>query len=171
MLTSRPGKSSHPRGFTLIELAVVLFIVSLILWTALPKISLLSSESIEEFMRKVVFHIESTLEDALFEAQGGKITVKITDGAIEGYRSDEEGKLQKKWSLKMPEHLSITSVTTNFGKSYTIEDVDIPVSAMGYIPKTFIVVEEEEELKSHTITVNPFTGRVEIIDGTITEKM
>lgn len=171
MRTSRPGKSNHPRGFTLIELAVVLFIVSLILWTALPKISFVSSDSIEEFMRKMVLRIESTLEDALFQSQGGKITVKIADGTIEGYRYREEGELLKNWSLKLPDRFSITSVTTNFGKSYTTEDVDIPFSPMGYIPKTLIVVEEKEEPSSQTIRINPFTGKVEIIDGIVTEKM
>ncbi len=171
MRTSRPWMSNHPRGFTLIELAVVLFIISLILWTALPKVSIVSSESSEEFMRKLAVHVESMLEDALFSSQEGRIAVRISERTIEGYRTAEEGELTKRWSLQVPDSLSITSVTTNFGKNYVTEDAEIPVSPMGYVPRTLIVVEEKEEQKSHTITINPFTGRVEITDGTVTEKM
>lgn len=169
MQTSHPGKSNQLSGFTLIELAVVLFILSLILWTALPKISAVTKDDIGEFMRKTALHIESTMEKALFESAGGKITIKIADGTIEGYRQGEEGNLLMNWSVKLPESHTITSVTTNFGKSYSAEDVDIPYSHMGYIPRTLIVVSSVEERKDQTITINPFTGKVEIIDGIITE--
>lgn len=171
MATSRHGKSKGRCGFTLIELAVVLFIISLLIWTVLPKISIVAKEGIEEFTRKTALHIETTMEEALFESKGGKITVRIGDGIIEGYRSNEEGDLLKNWSLTLPETHTIASVTTNFGKRYTADDVDIPYSPMGALPRTLIIIEEKEGTSAQTILINQFTGKVEISDGIATEKI
>lgn len=167
--TSPRGKSDGKGGFTLIEIAVVLFILSLVLLTALPRVSLISSGGAEGFMRKAALRIEQTLEDAIFESRGGQLLVNIPEGVIQGYRSDGE-ELVMNWSLELPESLMITSVTTNFGKEYLTEEVIIPYSNMGFIPRTFITVKEEDFLEAHTITINSFTGKVSIDVGTVDEQ-
>lgn len=164
-----PGVNRERKGFTLIELSVVLFILSLVMLTVLPKISRLAGESSGDALRKIALNIETTLEGAVFESATGEIIIDIPGGSIKDMRG--EGKDEARiWSTSLPSHLTILSVLTNFGKSYRNEKVRIPYASTGYMPRTSIYLKEKEEDKSYTVQINPFTGKVSILEGIVTEK-
>ncbi len=166
---SPPGENREKRGFTLIELSVVLFILALVLLTVLPKISRFTGESSRDALRRVALSIETTLEEAVFESAMGQIVIDIPGGSLKDMRREGEEEVSI-WSASLPSHLSILSVTTNFGKSYRNEKVRIPYASTGYMPRTSIYLKEKEGEKSYTLQINPFTGKVSVLNGIVTEK-
>ncbi len=123
------GENRDTWGFTLIELAVVMFIISLVLWTALPKITTFGSGGVPDTLRGIASRLENTMEEAVFESAGGIIVINMARGSIKDMRGKGKDKM-KVWSAILPDTLSIQGVTSNFGKEYRDTEVSITDSSM-----------------------------------------
>ena len=141
MQISIPGKNNGNLAFTLIELSVVLFLISLILWTVLPKLSVLSGEDNGKFLRKMAARLELTMEEAIFTAKGGRIEINISEGLIESYTG--EGK-EKRKSVKLDfyERLKVGDRIKKYFFSFTYEvnnEKINPVTAPRFLFQTTLI--------------------------------
>ncbi|MDP2658033.1 MAG: prepilin-type N-terminal cleavage/methylation domain-containing protein, partial [Candidatus Deferrimicrobium sp.] len=79
MGTSTPGTPSN-RGFTLVELAVVLFVLGLVLWVALPRLSRVGEPDRDTVFRALSAASEAAYDLSLFEKRETRLVLHPSDG-------------------------------------------------------------------------------------------
>lgn len=80
-------KSSR-RGFTLVELAVVLFVLGLVLWVALPRLSHIGEPDRDTVFRTLSAGSESAYDLSLFEKRETRLVLQPSAGTYEFRRPD-----------------------------------------------------------------------------------
>src|SRR3990172_1982768 len=90
MGTSTPGTDSRgpARGFTLVELAVVLFVLGLVLWVALPRLSRIGEPGRDAVFRALSGASEAAYDLSLFEKRETRLVLHPSDGTYEFLHPD-----------------------------------------------------------------------------------
>jgi prepilin-type N-terminal cleavage/methylation domain-containing protein len=155
-------------GFTLIEFSVVLFVLGLLLWIVIPRVSSVAGITRNTVFRQIAAGSEEAFDTALFEKQEVRLVIDPAGGTYR-FQSTE------KRSAPLPpgelsEDLSITGVR--------VEGEDRPpdvVTEIRYLPggripafRIFFRESGEERNPSEwTLRVNPFDGSVDVLEGNI----
>ena len=79
MRISTPGTRSSP-GFTLIELSIVLFVLGLLLWLVVPRISSVAGPSRDTVFREIAAGSEAAFDTALFEKREVRLVIDPSAG-------------------------------------------------------------------------------------------
>jgi prepilin-type N-terminal cleavage/methylation domain-containing protein len=168
MGTSTPGTPS--RGFTLVELAVVLFVLGLVLWVALPRLSHVGEPDRDAVFRALSGASEAAYDLSLFEKRETRLVLRPTDGTYEFVHPDrpDEGKR----TLEFGSRLSVTGIL--------IEGVDRPLdipTEIRYLPggrvaaaRIFLRDDGGGNTPSQwTLRLSPFDGSMKVLEGTVRE--
>lgn len=167
MRISPPGKPNS-RGFTFIELAVVLFVLGLVLWLVVPRVATVVGPDRNTVFRKIAAGSEAAFDTALFEKQEVRLTIDPASGICRfGLPGKDAGAPS---AADLPEGLHITGVR--------IENEDQPPDVVttirylpgGKIPAFRIFFHEDGEgtdARDWTLRVNPFDGSVDILEGEV----
>jgi len=169
MGTSTPGTPSKG-GFTLVELAVVLFVLGLVLWVALPRLSHVGEPDRDTVFRALSAGSEAAYDLSLFEKRETRLVLHPTDGTYEFVRPDLPA--EEKRPLQFGSRLSVTGIL--------IEGVDRPLdipTEIRYLPggrvaaaRIFLRDEGGGTLPSlWTLRLSPFDGSIRILEGTVRE--
>ena len=174
MGTSTPGTPSRgpgpPRGFTLVELAVVLFVLGLVLWVALPRLSRLGEPDRDTVFRALSAGSEAAYDLSLFEKRETRLVLHPTDGTYQFLHPDRP--TEEKRTLEFGSRLSVTGIRIE-GED---RDLDIPTE-IRYLPggrvtsvQIFFRDTGGGNLPSEwTLRLNPFDGSMRILEGTVRE--
>ncbi len=171
MRTSIPGtRSSPPRGFTLIELAVVLFVLGLLLWLAAPRFSALTGKSREDRFREFAAGSEEAFDLSLFGKREVRLVVDPAGGT---------------WQYRIPDPPGSPPSPSPFGEGVSVSGIriegedrppdlvtEIPYRPGGRVPETRIFLAERgpgEKAAEWTLRIRPADGSVEILDGRVLE--
>ena len=169
MGTSTPGTPSKG-GFTLVELAVVLFVLGLVLWVALPRLSHVGEPDRDTVFRALSAGSEAAYDLSLFEKRETRLVLHPTDGTYEFVRPDLPA--EEKHPLQFGSRLSVTGIL--------IEGVDRPLdipTEIRYLPggrvaAARIFLRDEGGGISPslwTLRLSPFDGSIRILEGTVRE--
>ena len=169
MGTSTPGTPSKG-GFTLVELAVVLFVLGLVLWVALPRLSHVGEPDRDTVFRALSAGSEAAYDLSLFEKRETRLVLHPTDGTYEFVRPDLPA--EEKRPLQFGSRLSVTGIL--------IEGVDRPLdipTEIRYLPggrvaaaRIFLRDEGGGATPSlWTLRLSPFDGSIRILEGTVRE--
>jgi len=169
MGTSTPGTPSKG-GFTLVELAVVLFVLGLVLWVALPRLSHVGEPDRDTVFRALSAGSEAAYDLSLFEKRETRLVLHPADGTYEFVRPDLPA--EEKRPLQFGSRLSVTGIL--------IEGVDRPLdipTEIRYLPggrvaaaRIFLRDEGGGTLPSlWTLRLSPFDGSIRILEGTVRE--
>ena len=169
MGTSTPGTPSKG-GFTLVELAVVLFVLGLVLWVALPRLSHVGEPDRDTVFRLLSAGSEAAYDLSLFEKRETRLVLHPTDGTYEFVRPDLPA--EEKRPLQFGSRLSVTGIL--------IEGVDRPLdipTEIRYLPggrvaaaRIFLRDEGGGSAPSQwTLRLSPFDGSIRILEGTVRE--
>ena len=169
MGTSTPGTPSKG-GFTLVELAVVLFVLGLVLWVALPRLSHVGEPDRDTVFRALSAGSEAAYDLSLFEKRETRLVLHPTDGTYEFVRPDLPA--EEKRPLQFGSRLSVTGIL--------IEGVDRPLdipTEIRYLPggrvaaaRIFLRDEGGGTLPSlWTLRLSPFDGSIRVLEGTVRE--
>ncbi len=163
------------KGFTLIELVVVLFIMVVVLGIATPRLMDLTSVELRTSTQRLSSTIRYVYSKAVFSKTDYyrmKFDLKKNEYWVETCVPSVETNTcewhQDKDILGKPEKLpngirfeDIIVDTTMVSKNAT--DVAIQFYPQGYMPYTIIHIEDDKK-DVYSLEVNPFTGRVAIYD-------
>jgi prepilin-type N-terminal cleavage/methylation domain-containing protein len=171
MGTSTPGTPSKgPRGFTLVELAVVLFVLGLVLWVALPRFSGIGEPDRDTVFRALSAGSEDAYDLSLFEKRETRLVLHPSGGTYEFLHPDRPA--EEKRALAFGSRLSVTGIR--------IEGVDRPLdipTEIRYLPggrvtsaRIFFRDEGGGNLPSQwTLRLSTFDGSMKILEGTVQE--
>lgn len=177
METSTPGTPSKGlsrtdpnRGFTLVELAVVLFVLGLVLWVALPRLSRLGEPDRDTVFRTLSGASEAAYDLSLFEKRESRLVLHPSAGTYEFVRPDHPA--EEKHPLPFGSRLSVTGIL--------VEGVDRPLDIPteirflpgGRVTSARIFFRDDgggNTPSQWTLRLSTFDGSMKILEGTVRE--
>jgi len=158
------------RGFTLVELAVVLFVLGLVLWVALPRLSNVGEPGRDTVFRTLSAGSEAAYDLSLFEKRETRLVLHPSEGTYEFVHPDRPE--VEKDALKFGSRLSVTGIRVE-GED---RPLDIPTE-IRYLPggrvasaRIFLRDNGEGSAPSEwTLRLNPFDGSMTVLEGTVRE--
>ena len=170
MGTSTPGTPSN-RGFTLVELAVVLFVLGLVLWVALPRLSHVGEPDRDTVFRALSAASEAAYDLSLFEKRESRLVLQPSAGTYEFRRPDrpEDEKRPREFGSR----LSVTGIRIE-GED---RDLDLPTEIRylpgGRVTSARIFFRDDggggDAPSQWTLRLSTFDGSMKILEGTVRE--
>lgn len=155
------------RGFTLIELSVVLFVLGLILWLAAPRLASVGEPDRNGVFRNLATGSEEAFDLALFEKRETRL---VLDPAAGTYRFHFPGGKKDAPSRPLGSRLTITGIRID-GSDRPLDIVtEIPYLPGGRVPAARIFFRDsgtEGRPTEWTLKINPFDGSVDVLSGTV----
>ena len=156
------------RGFTLIELSVVLFVLGLVFWLAMPHLAAVGEPDRGTVFRDLAAGSEEAFDFSLFEKREARM---VLDPAAGTYRfSTADGKKFPSSAKPLGARLAITGIR--------VENADRPLDIVteivylpgGKVPSARIFLRDTVpggEATDWTLRINPFDGSVDVLEGTV----
>ena len=157
----------NSRGFTLIELSVVLFVLGLILWLAAPRLSSVGEPGRSGVFRNLSTGSEEAFDLALFGKVESRLVIDPAAGTyqfrIAGGKTDVEPK-------PLGSRLAITGIRVE-GDDRPLDIVtEIRYLPGGRVPAARIFFRDtgtEGAPTDWTLKINPVDGSVDVLAGTV----
>ncbi len=162
------------RGFTLIELAVVIVILGVIMVLVIPTFGELSGANLRRSSRHLTAAIRFLREDAQAKKAVYRLSFDIPNGRYwaEGLAVTVEKTVEFK---RLGSSLAYESGL--FGRT-TFRDIRVPghpdepyilFTPDGWVEKAYIHIRDGGD-KDYTLIVNPLTGNTELVEGYVEER-
>lgn len=167
---SRPCRLKEEAGFTLIEILVVCFIISITLIVSIPTLrDTLLSDPLKTTTRKIIGTVRSLREDAIREQQAYVLSFDLGNKRIRyqkggGQDGDQkEAAVEDKKGVELPSDVRIMDVWTKSNGKQSQGTITLWISPQGYMDETVLHVTDE----SNTISIlfSPFLGSIKVVDG------
>ena len=157
------------RGFTLIELSIVLFVLGLILWMAAPRLASLGEPGRNAVFRSLSTGSEEAFDMALFEKREARLVIDPEAGTYQ-FRIAEDTKNTSPKPLGR--RLTITGIRID-GEERPLDIIaEIRYLPGGRVPEARIFIRDsgtEGEPTDWTLKISPFDGSVEVLSGTVVQ--
>jgi prepilin-type N-terminal cleavage/methylation domain-containing protein len=155
------------RGFTLIELSVVLFVLGLIFWLAAPRLSSVGEPGRNGVFRSLSTGSEEAFDLALFEKRETRLVIDPEAGTYQFRIAGDQKEVPPK---PLGARLAITGIR--------IENEDRPLDIVteirylpgGRVPAARIFFRDsgtEGEPTDWTLKISPVDGSVDVLSGTV----
>ncbi len=155
------------RGFTLIELSVVLFVLGLILWMAAPRLSSVGEPDRNGVFRSLSAGSEEAFDLALFEKRETRLVIDPAAGTYQFRIADGKGEVSPK---PLGGRLAITGIRIE-GEDRPLDIVtEIRYLPGGRVPAARIFFRDsgtEGEPTDWTLKISPVDGSVDVLSGTV----
>jgi len=156
------------RGFTLIELSVVLFVLGLLLWLAAPRLAAFVEPGRDAFFRRLSAASEAAFDRALFGRREARLVIDPVAGT---WRPAGEAE-QPPPPEAVPRSLRITGIRLD-GEDRLLEGpVEIVYLPGGAVPEARIFLRDEGrtgEPLEWTLVLDPADGSFQVLEGTVTD--
>lgn len=167
MRTSTPGTPGRA-GFTLVELAAVLFVLGLILWVAVPRMALLGEPGRDAVFRELASASEAAYDAALFEKRETRLILRPDAGTYEFRRADRTDDPSR--PREIGTRLTITGIRVEGEDRLLDIPTEIRYRAGGLVPAARIFVSdagEEGRPTLWTLRLEPYDGSLTVLEGTV----
>lgn len=156
------------RGFTLIELSVVLFVVGLVLWLVAPRMSAFVEPDRNAVFREIAAASESAFELALFEKKEVRL---VLDPVEQSYRFAVSGTGREPLPPRpLAKSLRITGIRVNGEDRLLDIPTEIRYAPGGGLPDARIFFRDsgpEGTPSDWTLRISEADGSVEVLEGTV----
>jgi general secretion pathway protein H len=167
-LTPYLGKSSgKDRGYTLIELAVVLVVLGIIFSFTMPKFrQALLSDSLDATSMRLIGLVQDLREKAIgghvsytlhFDIQEKRIWSVVSDA------SEEDQEAARERAYELPDDVMIQDIWS-WRSGTSFNEAAVLVSRKGYVEQSMIHLESEDG-REISLELTPFLGSIKIHEG------
>jgi prepilin-type N-terminal cleavage/methylation domain-containing protein len=166
----KPGLTSHPRGFTLIELTMVILIIGFLLSLTVPR---LRDVVLTDNLKTTVRILTATIRQLRYQAikDHTEYFLKFDFGSNRfltdsPYMSEEERAVAIKNSFSPPSDVRVIDICFKGEEKKTSGEISISFSKEGYISPGVIHLVSEDG-RRFTLSLSPFLGSVNALEGYI----
>ncbi len=169
MGTSTPGTPSKG-GFTLVELAVVLFVLGLVLWVALPRLSAIGEPDRGTAFRNLSRASEAAYDLSLFEKRETRLVLHPADGSYEFVHPDRPSETRR--AVELPRRAGRPGIRIE-GEDRPLDlPTEIRYLPGGRVTQARIFFRDDGSGNAPslwTLRLNPFDGSMTVLEGTVQE--
>lgn len=164
--TSRAG--TWNKGYTLIELSIIMILLGIVLLIAIPKLGLLEDSKLRGTSRKLAGTIQSLFDESVMKKVSYQLVFDITERRYyileknPDVETSEVVDLTNKYKM-LPEKIIIKDIETELNKKATDGQVTLQFYPDGFMDKSVIHISDGK--KDYTLTTTPLTGKVKILEG------
>ncbi|MCL2103127.1 MAG: prepilin-type N-terminal cleavage/methylation domain-containing protein [Syntrophorhabdaceae bacterium] len=156
------------RGFTLVELTAVLFVLGLILWTVVPRLSLLGDPGRDAVFRDIASGSEQAFDASLFEKRETCLMLIPYSRTYE-FRDPERANDERR-----PREFSADLAITGIRIEGEERPLDLPTEIRyrpgGLLPEARIHFRDSADKKKPTdwtLLLNPWDGSIKVLEGVV----
>lgn len=158
-------------GFTLAELAIVVFIISLFAVFALPRLPDLAGLKLEKNGRRIAHAITYLYSQASSHRELLRFNIDLESGKYYVTKMNEEGEFEPtKFPLfssgKLGDGVRVSKFTSLFSGTFSGETAYMHLMPEGFAEQTVIVIENRDGVML-SLVIDPLTGRVTAHKGEI----
>lgn len=156
------------RGYTLIELSLIILLIGVILVFALPKLDNLGDTKLRTAARQLAGIIQSTYDESVLKKTPRQIVFDIANRTFSFSEiSDEESSVisDSAKETSLPDRVYIKDIVMEAEGEITEGKVSIRFYPDGYVDKNTIHLSDGK--KDYTLVTAPLTGKVRISEGYI----
>lgn len=165
MQISKAGISGN-RGFSLIEIAMVLFIFSILMAAAAPRLtSFLSSSKLETSVSRLATYLEHIRDEAIYKKKVLIVRCLIEEASFSVYIAggeEERGVLMK--PLDFPEEIRVTDIHIPGKEKKSVGEALISFFPGGMADSALIHIKDDTD-KEITLELSPLSRKVELHEG------
>ncbi|GAB4334379.1 MAG: hypothetical protein Kow0089_03580 [Desulfobulbaceae bacterium] len=162
---------SRARGFTMVELLVVMLLISLVTAFSIPRIRTgLFSDELKTASRKLVGFLTGVSQDAVRSHRAYELTFDLDKGLVTAMPvgsvvfADDKDQKDPRRKLSLPDGVRIVDVDTAHGGKDEEGGAALYFSDKGYVDKTAIHLRAEDG-REMTLVLSPFMGVVRVLDS------
>ncbi len=163
-------QSNQSRGFTLIEILVVMVLISLVTAFTIPSIrTSLFSDQLKATARRLVGFVTEVSQNAVSNQSEYRISFDLEENrvwATPGAAKNKQDEEVKEIKLVVPESVRIVDVVSANSDKNSQGTATLYLSKKGYIDKTAIHLRSDDG-RDMTIVLSPFLGVTRIFDSYI----
>jgi prepilin-type N-terminal cleavage/methylation domain-containing protein len=164
----KPGSTGHPRGFTLIELTMVILLVGFLLSLTMPG---LRDATLGDNLKSTVRILTSTIKELRYQAikNNQEYFLKFDFGSKKfwtdsPYLSEEDRIAAIENSFSPPSDVRIIDIYLKGEEKNSSGEIGISFTKEGYIYPSIIHLVSEDG-RQVTIALMPFLGSVNVMEG------
>jgi len=158
---------SNNRGFTLVELAIVLFVIALTASLTLPLFGKVGDAELHTAGRRLSGTIKYLYNEAVLEKSIHRLTFDLDHASYVAQRREINGEWSELPSdmgkRELPGTVSIARVTINGRGSVTSGAVSMQIYPAGWLDETILYLQDGEY--KQTLRISALTGTTEFYDG------
>jgi prepilin-type N-terminal cleavage/methylation domain-containing protein len=170
-----PFRTPHSKGFTLIELTIVIVILGVMLSLIIPRLGELGEANLKQSARHLTGMIRFLQDDAQARKAVYRLRFDVTEGRywieVLTFNLIDKTSEFKRYSSEMATESTLTGQTTfrDVQVASHPDDPYIQFSPNGWVEHALIHIRDGEN-RDFTLLVNPLTGNTELREGYLEEK-
>ncbi len=160
----------NDRGFTLIELTLVVVLIAIVSTMAMPRLMpFLFNDSLKEGARKLTYFIQQTALTA--EQTGRPLTIEYLPVSRKFIRKDtQQTDISEDINgLQLPEGVTLRGISFYYSEEETVQQGKLRFNGKGYLEPCLIYLQKEKD-EVVTLQLSPFLGNVQIYSEYISFK-
>lgn len=166
---STTGKRINESGYTLIELIVVIVLIGVILYVAVPKVrDDLLNDSLRAATRQMIGMAKEIRYDAVRDHVDHVLQIDLTNNAFWIYKADmtpEKKNEKKRDAYRLPHDIRLIDVEQGLEKTISEGEASVTFFKQGYVQPTVIHIGKKDRVI--TIVLYPFLQVVKTFEKTI----
>ncbi len=156
------------RGFTLIELAVVLLLISLFTAISVPLLSSGGKSDLKASAQRIAGTMKYMFNEAALSGQEHRLVFNLEDHSYHGEYVADDGEVaaleETLARAKLKEGITITDIVLAGQGSFTSGEVTLRIHPSGWLEEAILHLSDSKN-NILTMRVNPLTGSSEVFDG------